>query len=217
MRVVPSGELSLPESVVVYFIAAKNCAVCRAPLAGNTMEQVGAWHSDDADDRVFVRPNDLSTNHWDIMLRHGGREPQFLPIRTNMLVGAVMDPRSTYSDPPKFEGNWMMFGTASVLGNATNSDWTFKAGFWAMEGLRGRHKKTGEQIQLSYETPFAAWEVRNAVHLPSDQVLFQLGHNQICIFEPKTRRVALLWHGWGPVAVVENGAVQPPKAPNETR
>ncbi len=56
---------------------------------------------------------------------------------------------------------------------------------------------------MAYETPFGAWPVRNAVHLPSDKVLFQLGDDQICGFDPVNRRVALLWRGRGAVPVIK--------------
>ncbi|RYD63923.1 MAG: hypothetical protein EOP84_33180 [Verrucomicrobiaceae bacterium] len=71
-----------------------------------------------------------------------------------------------------------------------------------MEGLEARNLKSGEEVHLSMETPFCAWYARNAVHLPGDLVLFQLGENQICVFDPVTRRIALLWHGRGFVVVV---------------
>ncbi len=51
--------------------------------------------------------------------------------------------------------------------------------------------------------------IRNAVQLPSDKALFQLGENQICVFDPATRQVALLWRGRGPVAVMEKGKAKP--------
>lgn len=97
------------------------------------------------------------------------------------------------------------FGQVQKLGSAAKSQWKFWTGFWAEEGLRGSDDATGEHVRFSYETPFGAWTVRNAVDLPSDKVLFQLGDDQICAFDPVTRRVALLWHGRGPVPVVEKG------------
>jgi hypothetical protein len=52
------------------------------------------------------------------------------------------------------------------------------------------------------KTPFVAWNVRNATHLPGNIVLFQLGENQVWVFDPDSRKVALLTHGTGPVAVI---------------
>jgi hypothetical protein len=102
-----------------------------------------------------------------------------------------------------------------ALGSATNSQWEFWAGFWPMEGLGASQKATGKRLGFSYETPFGAWSVRNAVHLPNDKVLFQLGDDQICGFDPAQRRVALLWHGRGPVAVIETAISNPQVEGNE--
>jgi hypothetical protein len=40
------------------------------------------------------------------------------------------------------------------------------------------------------------------MQLPGDLVLFQLGENQICVVDPNLKKVALLAHGRGPVAVI---------------
>jgi len=111
-----------------------------------------------------------------------------------------INPR-TYTS--QFEGTWFNFGAASPLGSATNSQWEFQAGFWPIAGLLAENKATGTKVHFSYETPFGAWTVRNAVHLPTDKVLFQLGKDQVCAFDPQSRKVALLWHGRGPVPVIE--------------
>lgn len=83
------------------------------------------------------------------------------------------------------------------------SPWKFWAGFWPIEGLKAENRTTGTNVHFSYETPSGARTVRNAVPLPSDKVLFQLGHDQICAFDPQSRKVALLWDGRGPVPVIE--------------
>jgi hypothetical protein len=136
-------------------------------------------------------------------------------VLTNLLVEAAPDWRSTHTDPPQYEGNWFSFGEVQRLGSATNSQWKFRTGFWPVEGLHGSDKTTGQSVRFSYETPFGAWVVRNAVHLPSDKVLFQLGEDQICIFDPVRRQVALLWHGRGPVAVIEKRRVKQDGVANE--
>ena len=87
-------------------------------------------------------------------------------------------------------------------------------GILAGGGPSGFPKETGNRVRFSYETPFGAWTVRNAVHLPTDKVLFQLGDDQICGFDPVERRVALLWHGRGPVPVIEMGMSNKITGPN---
>jgi hypothetical protein len=111
--------------------------------------------------------------------------------------------RSTHTDPPQEEDSWFNFGQAARLGTATNSQWEFWSGFWPIEGLRGMQTNTGTQVHLSFETPFGAWNIRNATLLPSDKVLFQMGQDQICIFDPAAKQVALVTKGRGPIAVME--------------
>lgn len=110
-------------------------------------------------------------------------------------------------------GLFVLGGIVPVLPMDLNNGWVwfwvmvvFSAGFWPVEGLRGKDPVSGKEIRFAYETPFGAWTVRNAVLLPSDKVLFQLGNDQICGFSPVDRRVALLWRGRGPVPVIEKDA-----------
>jgi hypothetical protein len=58
-------------------------------------------------------------------------------------------------------------------------------------------------VSFSFETPFVAWSVRNATHLPSDRILFQLGDDQICVYDPEKKEIALLAEGRGPIAVMQ--------------
>lgn len=211
MHIVAPKDLSLPESVLVYFIAPSDGHVYRRDLTGGDEQRIYELHSIDDNDRLFVRPSAADTNQWDLMARletADHRSPRFVLVLTNLRVEAAPDWRSTHN-PPDYEGTWFNFGQVQCLGSATNSQWEFRAGFWPVEGLLASRKKTGERVHFSYETPFGAWTVRNAVHLPTDKVLFQLGHDQICGFDPVEHRVALLWHGRGPVAVIEKGMSNP--------
>jgi hypothetical protein len=208
MHVVAPEDLSLPESVLVYFIASSDGNVYRRGLAGGEEQRIFELHSTDDNDRLFVRPSAKDTNRWDLMARletGDRRNPRFVEVLTNSLMMAAPDWRSTHTYPPNYEGTSFSFGQVQGLGSATNSQWEFRTGFWPVDGLRASPKGTDKQLHFSYETPFGAWKVRNAVHLPTDKVLFQLGENQICGFDPIKRRVALLWHGRGPVPVIEIG------------
>jgi hypothetical protein len=90
------------------------------------------------------------------------------------------------------------------LGDAQSSSWEFWSGFWPIEGLRGTQANSEKRVHFSLETPFVAWSVRNATHLPTDKVLLQLGDEQICVYDPETKKIALLTRGRGPIAVMEN-------------
>lgn len=206
MQIVAPGDLSLPESVLVYFIASSDGSVYRRELRGGAEQRICELHSTNDNDRLFIRPSAADANRWDLMARletGDRRKPRFVEVVTNLCVEAAPDWRGTHTNPPEYEGTWFSFGKAQGLGSATNSQWEFAAGFWPMGGLWASQKETGERLGFSYETPFGAWTVRNAVHLPTDKVLFQLSKDQVCGFDPVKRRVALLWHGRGPVPVID--------------
>jgi hypothetical protein len=203
--VVTPAELSLPATVLVYFIDPSGQSVNKRLLAEGTDERVCDLAATNRNDRLFVRPNAIHTNNWDLVawLSVPG-EPGFelQEVLTNLTVEAAPDARIVSMDPPRFEGSSFNFGKVEPLGSATNTPWTFWAGFWAAEGLRITHKAHGLERRVAYETPFGAWTVRNAVQLPTDKVLFQLGDDQICAFDPEKGLVALLWRGKGPVPVI---------------
>jgi hypothetical protein len=210
MKVVSPGEISMPDGVSVYYIEPLDGSVNRRPLVGGEKERIFGLDSKDEDDRLFVRRSELDTNRWDLLARLESKrrgDPLFVDVLTNLLVEATQDWRvedwRSDIDSPQNDGTSMNFGYVPSLGNATNSPWEFRTGYWPLEGLRATDTIRNQLVRFSYETPFGAWRVRNAVHLRGDKVLFQLGDNQICIFDPATRRVALLWHGRGPVAVIE--------------
>jgi hypothetical protein len=95
-------------------------------------------------------------------------------------------------------------GDVSRLGTAGKSGWRFWSGFWALEGLNGENAKDGRRLHLSLETPFLEWYIRNATQLPGDQVVFQLGRDQICILDPDAKKIALLARGWGPIVAIRD-------------
>jgi hypothetical protein len=208
MEIVAPADLALPASVLVYSIGPVDGNVYKQRLTGSERENIYVLNSKDHNDRLFARPSSSDTNHWDLVARLEGenrRYPRFVEVLTNLLIEAAPDRSSGHTNAPHYNGTWFNFGAVQSLGSATNSRWECWSGFWSVEGLRASDKTTGQLVRFSYETPFGAWRVRNAVHLPSDKVLFQLGDDQICVFDPATRRVALLWHGRGPVAVIEKG------------
>ena len=104
----------------------------------------------------------------------------------------------------KIDGTWFSFGMVPPVGGITNSMWEVYAGFWPLEGLIAENAFSKAEVHLAFETPYAAWHVRNATQLPAGQVVFQLGEDQVCILEPESRKVARLVFGRGPVVVVQN-------------
>lgn len=206
MEIVAPAELALPESLVVYFIAADDGNVYRRTPSADARAKVYDLRSTDLNDRLVARPNATDPQRWDllaIMETTFRGEPQLVDVLTNLPVEAAPDWISTGTDPPQYCVTWWNFGPVQAIRGMPESPWEFHTGFWPVEGLHGSNRTTGERVGFSYETPFGEWTVRNATLLPGDKVLFQLGHDQICAFDPASRRVALLWRGRGPVPVIE--------------
>lgn len=201
MVVVAPTDMSLPESVFVFFISPTDGNVYKRQLIGRAEEKIFDLHSNDLDDRLYFRANRIDANRWDLLV-HNENKGGHVDVLTNLLVKAAPEWPSSDIAYPRIEGTAFNFGKPQRLGVSMNNPWEFYVGYWPVEGLWASNKSTNESVHFSYETPFGAWAVRNAVHLPSDKVLFQLGTEQICVFDPVRRQVALLWHGRGPVPVI---------------
>ncbi len=128
--------------------------------------------------------------------------------------------RSMDDDKPYIDASWYWVGRP--LGAARDSSIRFSSGFWAAQGLRlltkverprGRRPSPdrygfdwGEwettRRLFALETPFLAWRVRDIIQLPDDVVLLRLG-DQLCLFDYRTMRIALLARGRSATAVLE--------------
>jgi hypothetical protein len=204
--VVELSSISLPEKVLVYFISADDGDVYTGHLRDVQWQNVFDLNSSRRNDRLFVRPSDEDSNSWDLVARletSQRRKPNLITVQEKFAVIAAPSRRSQNTDPPQYEGSWFNFGHVPKLGNAESSPWKFWSGFWPIEGLRGEDDNSGNRVSFSLETPFVAWSVRNATHLPTDKVLLQLGKDQICVYDPEKKQIALLARGRGPIAVME--------------
>jgi hypothetical protein len=192
-NVVPLSEINLPKQGWIYFISETN-TVRRLDLSSQQAETISILPGSDKDERLLVRQSVVETNNWDILA-----SSKTNVVCSNLPVTAAV----AWGDADganRITGTWFNFGEATKL--AEGSDWSFQTDFWPIEGFRGQNQKTGEAIRFSLETPFVNWIARNAAHLPGDIVVFQLGENQICLFEVATKKIALLTKGRGPVVVL---------------
>jgi hypothetical protein len=190
-NIVQPSDITFPKNGQVYFISETN-GVCKFDFSSRQIEKVCSLDTD-KNDRLFVRASAFGTNNWDIL-----DSSKRILVCSNLQVTAVQ----FWHDTNNLEGTMFNFGAAPKLGNAEKSNWNFRTGFWAIEGIHGVNTNSGENIHLSLETPFVSWNARNATQLPEDYVVFQLGDDQICLFETATRKIALLARGQGPVVVL---------------
>jgi len=194
--VVKLSEIKLPGNVQIYFISDNDGNVYMMNPGETMPHKIFELKSQEKNDRLFIRKSPSDGNKWDLI-----DTAKLINVKEAFTADAV--PSWQYNRE-KEPDTWRNFGSAARLGSAQNSKWDFWSGFWPVEGLRGKQSGTGRPAGFSFETPFAAWVVRNVTLLPDDKVLLQLGDNQICIFDPDKKQIALIAKGRGPTAIIKS-------------
>ncbi|MFQ3628635.1 MAG: hypothetical protein SNJ81_13780 [Cyanobacteriota bacterium] len=92
------------------------------------------------------------------------------------------------------------FGPVPKL--TTASDWDYYTSIFSGGGIVGHNRVAQARQHFALETPFAAWSISHATHLPDDWLVFQLGRDQICLMHPASRRIALVARGKTPVVTL---------------
>jgi hypothetical protein len=216
MSVVPPTQISIPSNALLYYIADKDGDVYASELDGGDSKRICKLGSSDTGDRLCLRQSSTDKNRWDLAAVLQTEGPDRHKVKTIFpdFASAAVPSRSDPEDHP--DGSWFNFGEIPRLAIASKDDWTFRSGFWPIEGLSGNNAKDGRTLHFSLETPFVEWAVRNATQLPGGQVIFQLGENQICILDPDARKIALLVKGRGPVVAMKESREGLAKQPKTT-
>jgi len=194
MTIVPASEIKLPANLRLYYIAAKDGQIYEGPRV------VGEVTSTNLNDRLLFKAAPNQTNTWALLLqRDKVAEDARLVTINPAIAGAMAADEATLGSHQLDRNTWFNFGSALRLDAASSNDWSFRSGFWG--GFRGENRQSGETIGFGWDTPFVNWRIRNVIQLPDEQVIFQLGTDQICVLEPETRKIALLARGRGPAAL----------------
>lgn len=200
-KVVPLSEMELPKEVTIYFISAEDGNVYSGNLSEQNWQKV--YDLDKKDEKTVnclnVWPSEKNTNLWDLVLC-GSRGS------TRVILHDIAQDASPFSgnqkNSPYIDD---FFGThkAPQVGEAKQSSLHFSSQFWAKDGLKGSDKKSNKKLHVALEIPYQMkWVVRLVTHLPTDKVLFQLGRDQICLYDPEKKQVALVARGSSPLAVI---------------
>lgn len=202
--------LNLPGEVDVYYIGADDGDVYKVSLNDLQVIHFSELGSHNLNDRLFLKKSPSDSEQLDLrgpfIEGKGGEGGSWVIkecIGKNLIYRKYSwkdEDESSFLDCE--EGTSRNLGNVLRLGDARNSPWSFDVYFWAAGGLHGNLEGTKEKAAVAYETPFHRWRLRNAMHLPSDIVLFQLGDNQICLYDPDKKEIALLARGRGPTAVI---------------
>ena len=206
LTLVEPSSMSLRVPVAVYYIAAADGDVHRLALAQGKSSFVFDLNSTNVFDRLWTRQSAADSNRWDLVAPTETEDrdyPRHVVVlggfATTEKVGGFKDDRLARAD----EGTWMTFGPVARLGEARESPWNFWFDYWSGWGMRASRTDTGTDFNIGFEMLLGDWRIRNATHLPGDYVLFQLGRDQICVFDPMQKRIALVARGRGPVAILE--------------
>lgn len=199
LQVVSVAEMKISEPFSLYYLSLDGKKLLQMDLSPpGPAEVVSELASRSQNDRLFVRARADSGYNLYIYLRSGDRRtPTESPVLEDFSEQApvewVIDKK--YSETAR--SSWFNFGPVPAIG--TKSDWTYRTGFWPVQGIRGENEKTGSQVYYSLELPFAAWPVRNATQISGDYVVAQLGKDQICMMHLESGRIALITRGKGPI------------------
>ncbi|QIF05080.1 hypothetical protein [Roseimicrobium sp. ORNL1] len=202
---VDAKAFTLPEQVMVYYISCDDGDIYRRPLSHGEPIKVMELNSTSEQDHLFIRNNNERPAEWDLVARleHSPTNPpEFVTVASNIKSGVAPGLKARAAGAPLDGSIWDSVGEIDRLGDGAPSPWTFRTGYWPAAGLSGSNKETGKRWRLAFETPFISLAVRNAVQLPGDKVLFQLGWEEIYVLDPATLQLALLWRGRSPVATL---------------
>jgi hypothetical protein len=199
-----------------YYISSDDGDVYEKTSASADSRKVFDLNSTNRQDRLYMRASLLQTNKWDVMARMDEgyqRDPKHVPVQESLVLEAVprWDDRFDPSAFGKGSYSWMV----PRLGIAEKSSWHFDGDEWSR--FEGRLSGTDITAGFSFDTPLVRWGVRNCTHLPGDNVLLQLGDDQVCVFDPTSNRLALVARGRGPVAVLVQGLTTNKPSDTETR
>lgn len=198
VAVVAPSEIRLSDNLNLFYLGTDGRVYRQHEVQGDFV-------STNDNDRLYFEPNPDVTNAWDLHVRVDARhdaDARFIKL-ASALAGSAASVDEQRANEGKVRETWFNFGKALTVGVGTNDVWYLRSGFWAIEGLRVRNEESAEQYRFSWETPFSQWPVRNVIQLPNEQAIFQLGENQICVLELRTRRVALLARGRGPAVLLK--------------
>jgi len=191
-EIVPVESLDLPKGHQLYYISEEGDCIIRSDLFGDEKDVLSRVDARDPNDRLMAKKSD---NGYDLYLNFDDDKKQ----SQQLLLSKGFSELAPTSDVPRTQGgSWFNFGDVPKI---AESEWTYRTGFWALEGIRGESSEN-QTFRYAMEMPLAMWEIRNATHLEGDYVVFQLGRNQICILQPQLKKIALIARGKGPVVVV---------------
>ena len=191
MHIVQPSHMTMPNAVV-YYIASTNGQVNALDLQTQSTVKFLKLDQPVGSLRLVIRPAEFNPANWDVVEEYAYTN---ILIASNLALVASEDWRD-----PNLSHRWYR---VHQIGMAAESKWTFETGSEPGEGLTGRNAETGKHFDLSMDAPFLVWTIHNGSHLPGDNVIFQLGDDQICLLQTSTKEISLLCRGWSPAVFLK--------------
>jgi len=206
LEVVDRNEIVPTEEYILYYISTDGESVMSLDLKENGWEEsqnisnLDKIFRENKRHRLTVYPSKLDSEKagYDLYLRPlymRNDEDRGEFIKASITDRLPIELSDSGAAPFAFDGK--RFGKAASW--QTGSDWEFKTGFWAIEGITVTNVKTNERFRFAQESPIASWFVTYAIQLEDDIAIFQLGEDQICILEVETRKIAIVTRGTSPI------------------
>ncbi|WP_200392933.1 hypothetical protein [Roseibacillus ishigakijimensis] len=202
LQVISAGGREIPGDYQLYYLEPTGAQVWRLQLnAPHRPEVVLPLEASGQNDRLYAKPHAGGEFNLFLYQKPKGGRGRHLLLQENFSPHAALDWH--LKEQSQVRETFHHFGPVPSL--AENAAWKLRTGFWAFDGLSGENQASGERIHYALETPMAMWTVRNAVHLPGDFVVFQLGEEQICLLDLQEKSLALLARGRGPLVARAKG------------
>ncbi len=196
---VAADQIPVADDLTLYYIADYG-EVRSLHLRDGTSTVIGRLRNVGPYDRLLARYSSSRDGSWDLVANHVSKGPKYERslVRGNLHSKVALCELDHEKAPVIGENlrSWYSLGGGQ-------SDWECNVGDWPWWGLSGRNIKTGETWRIALEVPFLAWWVRDFVEVPGEKFIFQLGRDQICIFDARSHKIALLAKGFGPLVALD--------------
>ena len=197
LAVVQPSAISFPKDVTLYYIDENGTNVFAQNLGQKETRKIYELTTLKNEDKLFLRESPTAAGRWDIIAGSERQSEPPAPMPSDRIVSDGLT--CAVAEPPR--GGLLPGGEVPRF-RADKSGWQFHFG-WMAGRLYGKNEKEDKTLGVSLETPFVQWPIYCPTQLPSGQVVFQLGTNQICILDPNEHKVALLAKGRWPVITMK--------------
>ncbi len=206
--VVALEEFGLPEDMHLYYIDANDGDVYTRLLNVSSDTLVYDLNSVNNiyGDYLTVLPSKANPDGVDLMAQLMGantRDFTWITVKKDFALDAAINSQWDDNRGAEYiQGTWFSFGPVAQMKAAKDSPWSFYVGFWPIEGFSAKNTDTDERIHRSLETPVVSWPVRCATQINRNTIIFQLGDDQICIYNVEKDQIALVAKGRSPVVAI---------------